>query len=178
MKLLRPLGIAFVLLLLLVATAAGQDGGQSDNEELGWGLRLVFAPSTTITDANELRLEYNLEMRATPYVAADGTHIGYRYDDNSEYASYARFYWSDSEHAGCSAEPGAERPCPLIHPLYGYYSPVSEGVEAQLRQDSRIAEVQNANNPTFFLRAVIRGIIQVPLQRWGDLMNAFIGQMG
>ncbi len=165
MKLLRPLGIAFVLLLLLVATAAGQSDDEQAIEpyQAGWGMRIVFATSTTITEANALRLEHDLELQPSPYTSRDGRPFNYRFDDDSQYAAFARFYY-DGE---CSAEPGAAQPCAPIEPLYGYYSPVSVAVETQLRNDARVAQIDNANAPAFFLTWLIRGFLQTLFHRWG-----------
>lgn len=173
MKLFHPFILATILLVALITTVAAQDdeGYQLAAEEMPWGMQIVFSAGTTITEANALRLEHGLQIMTASYLGHDGRRFSYGYDDDSQYDRFARFYWGDTDHTGCSSLPDAAQPCPPIEPIRAWYDPVSDQLAETLLADERVAHIDNHNNTGFFLTQLVTGFFESIRLRWLSPMN-------
>ncbi len=163
---------ALTLLLCLLTTARAQSDAATKQQplldgEAPWGMMIVFAEGTTITQANALRLEHGLVLAPMGYQAPDGRSYNYGYADDSQYDRFARFHYRDTAAAGCSSTPAAgDKLCPPITPVSAYYEPVSEVVEAALVADARVAALDNRNDAGFFFVSMIKAFIDLFWDLW------------
>lgn len=165
MKVVTSLLGAALLLALFLHTASAQDAPPSPDDkrnpelmrnEVPWGMVIVFTEGTTITQANHLRLRYGLTL-TSGYHGTDGSWYRYGRTDDSEYLDYAKFYYALSS---CSVTPQEGKTiCPPITPASAYYEPVSEEVEATLLTEPTVAQLDNRNDPVFFIFKMAKEII-------------------
>ena len=151
---------ALTLLLCLLTTARAQSDATAKQQplmdgEAPWGMMIVFAEGTTITQANALRLEHGLILAPMGYQASDGSSYNYGYADDTEYLRFARAYYGTA----CD-------PCAPITPVSAYYEPVAAEVEAALLADPRVAALDNRNEPTFFFVTMIKAFIDLFWDLW------------
>jgi hypothetical protein len=135
----------------LISTAAAQDSKQEmliPDTELPWGLVIQFAPDATLKQANELRLKHGLVSMPQGYLTADGRNVSYDVPADDDYASYQRFYFYKTDHAGCVSMAS----CPPITPLYGYFEPVGDEVATALMDEGLVAKIDNRNDAVFFTK--------------------------
>ena len=159
---------AFVLLVCLLTTAAAQSTDTKQQPLLDgdapWGMKIVFAVGTTITQANALRLEHGLILTPMGYQAPDGSSYNYDYADDTQYLKFARAYYGTA----CNS-------CAPITPVSAYYEPVREEVAVALLADPRVAALDNRNDSTFFFFTMIKSVINFAWELW---QSDRIGQAG
>lgn len=161
------LGALALTLVIFITTLAGSPLGQDGREQvanqdntdkrnpalladdLPYGLVIVFAPGTTITHANHLRLDLNLILQPTAYRSTDGTSYHYAYPDDSHYAAFEKFYYARHPCA----------PCAPIMPTSAYYEPVTAAVAELVEASPIVQSFDNRNNRSFFLRSLLQQMI-------------------
>lgn len=136
--------LALLLLGLLVLGVQAQSAPVTQEEE--GVLRILFAPGTTLTETNQLRLRYGLTL----YDYEDEGGRSYRYQpaDDRAYERFARAYYYNAQ---CMVVPTAGyATCPPITPTAATYAPVSAEVEAALQADGRVGQMTNRQASGFF----------------------------
>ncbi len=162
MKLLRPLGIAFVLLLLLVATAAGQSDEKRakliPDTEAPWGLVIQFAEQTTVAQEKALREKYGLTVTPSGYHYADPSpYLGQTFDEDlysgkEEYRYQAIVdHYGNEQLAACLTAGN----CPPLFVESVWYEPVDTATEQALLAEAQIAKLDNRRTTTFFFLKLI-----------------------
>lgn len=147
---------ALLLAALLLSTVSAQDGKQSHlmDGDAPWGLVIEFAPGTTLAQANDLRLKYDLQLAPQGYRVNDSVSFMYRHDDQASYDMFVGTYYHDNPCVKANN-------CPPITPINAYYEPVSNEVAAALLNEPIVGKLSNKNNAVFFWVFAIKEFVKL-----------------
>ena len=163
-------GLALTLAFMTLTTQPTNVQAQTDHPkhqplldgDAPWGLLIAFAPGTTLQQANQLRIRYELELTPQAYRLSDTETFTFLYPDEAEH--YQRFMMAQyavGAHRGCWQDDS----CPPITPYSARYEPVTDEIANALLNEPIVAALDNRNNRVFFWIAVLRAIPEV-LSHW------------
>ena len=158
--------LALLLLGVLVLGVQAQSAPVSQGED--GVLRIRFAPGTTLTETNQLRLHYGLTL----YDYEDEGGRSYRYQpaDDRGYVRFARAFYYNTP---CMVVPTAGyATCPPITPTSASYASVSAEIATALQADGRVEQMSNRQASSFFLAQALCDLIA---RMWSPWRAALIG---